>query len=125
MIFLPAETSTENLGIIRLILGPYGFYLEHTGRYSSAFIRRLPDGTETWISDGDANVPSYWAQEVMIWEGTQQDADAVRGEFAEGFTLAEVLAALNHPDDTINSLIDRLHKKLHRATWVELARGVA
>lgn len=92
-------------------LRQHGFTLQPVGGNCVAFIRREPDGMETWLSDGDGSVPSALDDAVVIWEGVA-DADE-EGVTLTGYSLRDVLQALDNPSDEYVLLSLRLFNNLH------------
>lgn len=93
-------------------LNQHGFTLQPVGGNCVAYIRKEPYGEETWLSDGDGSVPSSPDDPVVIWECLPDELGDV-GCSITGYTLRDVLRALDNPSDEYVLLSLRLFNKLH------------
>lgn len=113
--FSRPSLTTESTTEIEEALARHGFALEHTGGNCCAYIKREPDGFQTWIGDGDFGVPTDLGDSVEIWEGTQADCDAGNGYSLTGYVLDDVLRALCNPSTEYALLSLRLLNGLHHS----------
>lgn len=87
-----------------------GFQLETTGGECTAYVRNAGDIEELVTLANEAKAPQSLSDAVAV--GIQ--LDGVDADAVAGYTLADVLAALENPSDEYVLLSLRLYNGFHR-----------
>ncbi len=124
----PEETEEKEDVAIPMLLVAFGFNLEQTGGNCTAYVRRDKSGDiEETITDGvDPRHPTRFSDLVSVGaqDMTNPDDDGSEG-IVEGYTLAQVLEALEHPSDEYALLTLRLENLIKRPAMSRAAADAA
>lgn len=93
----------------------HGFYLQETGGGCTAYVRldnpRRPEVEEIVTVAHGPHAPEALTDAVVVSSGWEDNDDRA---VTQGYTLADVLAALDNPSDEYALLDLRLHNGFHK-----------
>ncbi len=101
------------LPTIRQRLASFGFNEEHTGGGCTAYIRRSGEVEECLTIAGDPAIPTRLRDEITL--GTHAGEEYKEEDYETGWTLADVLAALEHPSGEYVLLTLRLSNGFYKS----------